>query len=45
MMELNNLINEEHKKSKKDFKDKYFIKDIETLTGIKANTLRIWEQR
>jgi DNA-binding transcriptional MerR regulator len=45
MMELNNLINEEHKRSKKDFKDKYFIKDIETLTGIKANTLRIWEQR
>jgi MerR family transcriptional regulator, light-induced transcriptional regulator len=23
----------------------YFIKDIETLSGIKAHTLRIWEQR
>lgn len=33
------------KKSKKDFRDKYFIKDIENLTGIKAYTLRIWEQR
>lgn len=38
-------LQEEHKKSKKDFKDKYFIKDIENLTGIKAYTLRIWEQR
>ncbi len=33
------------KKSKKDFRDKYFIKDIENITGIKAYTLRIWEQR
>lgn len=24
---------------------KYSIKDIELLTGIKAHTLRIWEQR
>jgi DNA-binding transcriptional MerR regulator len=35
----------DNKKSKKDFRDKYFIKDIENLTGIKAYTLRIWEQR
>ena len=33
------------KKSKKDYRDKYFIKDIENITGIKAYTLRIWEQR
>lgn len=33
------------RKSKKDFRDKYFIKDIESLTGIRAYTLRIWEQR
>lgn len=33
------------RKSKKDFRDKYFIKDIENLTGIRAYTLRIWEQR
>ncbi len=33
------------RKSKKDFRDKYFIKDIENITGIKAYTLRIWEQR
>ena len=33
------------KKSKKDDRDKYFIKDIENITGIKAYTLRIWEQR
>lgn len=32
-------------KSKKDFRDKYFIKDVENITGIKAFTLRIWEQR
>lgn len=38
-------LEEEQRKSKKDFKDKYFIKDIENLTGIKAYTLRIWEQR
>lgn len=25
--------------------DMYFIKDIENITGIKAHTLRIWEQR
>lgn len=35
----------ESRKSKKDFRDKYFIKDIENITGIKAYTLRIWEQR
>ena len=35
----------EPKKSKKDYRDKYFIKDIENITGIKAYTLRIWEQR
>lgn len=33
------------KKSKKDYRDKYFIKDIENITGIKSYTLRIWEQR
>jgi len=33
------------KRSKKDYRDKYFIKDIENITGIKAYTLRIWEQR
>ncbi|MEK0420764.1 MAG: hypothetical protein RLZZ161_615, partial [Bacteroidota bacterium] len=32
------------RKSKKDFRDKYFIKDIENITGIKAYTIRIWEQ-
>ena len=32
-------------KSKRDFRDKYFIKDVENITGIKAFTLRIWEQR
>ncbi|MBS3913521.1 MAG: MerR family transcriptional regulator [Bacteroidetes bacterium] len=36
---------DKQKNSKKDFKDKYFIKDVENLTGIKAYTLRIWEQR
>jgi len=36
---------ENKRKSKKDFRDKYFIKDIESLTGIRAYTLRIWEQR
>lgn len=35
----------EKKVSKKDIRDKYFIKDIENITGIKAYTLRIWEQR
>ena len=24
---------------------KYSIKDVETLTGIKAHTIRIWEKR
>lgn len=33
------------KKSKKDYRGKYFIKDIENITGIKVYTLRIWEQR
>ncbi len=33
------------KRSKKDFRDKYFIKDIENITGIKAYTIRIWEAR
>lgn len=37
--------NDEQKTSKKDFRDKYFIKDIENITGIKAYTIRIWEQR
>ena len=32
-------------KSKRDFRDKYFIEDVENITGIKAFTLRIWEQR
>lgn len=26
-------------------KEKYSIKDLETLTGVKAHTIRIWEQR
>lgn len=26
-------------------RDKFFIKDIENITGIKAHTIRIWEQR
>ena len=33
------------KKSKKDFRDKYIIKDVENITGIKAFTIRVWEQR
>ncbi|MDB2588766.1 MerR family transcriptional regulator [Bacteroidia bacterium] len=33
------------RKSKKDFRDKYFIKDVENITGIKAFTIRVWEQR
>lgn len=45
MKDQNNGQIEEHRKSKKDFRDKYFIKDVENLTGIKAFTLRIWEQR
>lgn len=45
MRDAKNNISEEHRTSKKDFKGKYFIKDIENLTGIKAYTLRIWEQR
>lgn len=45
-----NITNETKKsrtilKSKRDFRDKYFIKDVENITGIKAFTLRIWEQR
>jgi DNA-binding transcriptional MerR regulator len=28
-----------------DYMSKYSIKDLENLTGIKAHTLRIWEQR
>lgn len=32
-------------KSKRDFRDKFFIKDVENITGIKAFTIRIWEQR
>ena len=31
--------------TKKDFEGMYFIRDIENLTGIKAYTLRVWEQR
>jgi len=31
--------------SKHDVKNKFFIKDIENITGIKAHTIRIWEQR
>jgi len=33
------------RKSKKDFRDKYFIRDVENITGIKAFTIRVWEQR
>jgi DNA-binding transcriptional MerR regulator len=33
------------RKGKQHFRDKYFIKDIENITGIKSYTLRIWEQR
>ncbi len=33
------------KKGKKDFRNKLFIKDLENITGIKAHTIRIWEQR
>jgi len=32
-------------KSKRDFRDKFFIKDVENITGVKAFTIRIWEQR
>ncbi len=32
-------------KSKKDYRNKLFIKDLENITGIKAHTIRIWEQR
>ncbi len=43
----NNLISNKRteKKSKKDYREKYFINDVEKITGIKAFTLRIWEQR
>lgn len=27
------------------FTQKYQIKDLETISGIKAHTIRIWEQR
>lgn len=33
------------KKGKSEFKNKLFIKDIENISGIKAHTIRIWEQR
>lgn len=33
------------KLGKKDFRNKLFIKDLENITGIKAHTIRIWEQR
>ncbi len=33
------------KKGKKDFRNKLFIKDLENISGIKAHTIRIWEQR
>ena len=33
------------KKGKKEFRNKLFIKDIENISGIKAHTIRIWEQR
>jgi len=36
---------EAQRKGKQHFRDKYFIKDIENITGIKSYTLRIWEQR
>lgn len=39
------LPKEKQKKSKRDFKDKYFIRDVENLTGIRSYTIRIWEQR
>ena len=35
----------EKKITKTDVRDKYFIKDLENITGIKAHTIRIWEQR
>lgn len=40
-------VSEENEKkiSKSDVRDKYFIKDLENITGIKAHTIRIWEQR
>ncbi|MBC7425270.1 MAG: MerR family transcriptional regulator [Bacteroidia bacterium] len=33
------------KKGKNAVRNKLFIKDIENITGIKAHTIRIWEQR
>lgn len=45
MANTEELVSEEHRKGKGFFRDKYFIKDIENITGIKAYTLRIWEQR
>lgn len=33
------------KRGKKEFRNKLFIKDIENISGIKAHTIRIWEQR
>lgn len=33
------------RKGKKEFRNKLFIKDIENISGIKAHTIRIWEQR
>jgi DNA-binding transcriptional MerR regulator/methylmalonyl-CoA mutase cobalamin-binding subunit len=33
------------KKGKSEFRNKLFIKDLENITGIKAHTIRIWEQR
>jgi len=43
--EVSSINKQDAKRSKKDYRDKYFIKDIENITGIKAYTLRIWEQR
>ncbi len=33
------------KKGKSEYKNKLFIKDLENISGIKAHTIRIWEQR
>ncbi|MBL7811213.1 MAG: MerR family transcriptional regulator [Bacteroidetes bacterium] len=38
-------LSEDGKKTKRDYREKYFIKDVENVTGIKAFTLRMWEQR
>ncbi len=46
-MKLNNkeALAEGERKGVKAYRNKLFIKDIENLSGIKAHTIRIWEQR